>query len=137
MPAEESKDTVRCLINILNTRDLSQLDQICDHQMVYRANFEVAAPDLETHKGLLQKSYASFPDLEFTIEELFAEGDKAHMIYKMVGTHKNEYMGIPASNNKVEHAGSSVVTLKDGKIIEQHDFYDTLAFLKQLGAISG
>ncbi len=136
MNTEESKETVRRLINILNSRNLSKLEEICDDNMVYLANTEVAAPDLETHKGLIQKSYESFPDLEFSIEELFAEGDKVHMIYKLVGTHEKEYMGIPASSNKVEHVASAVVTLKNGKIIEQHDFYDMLAFLKQLDAVS-
>ena len=136
MTTEESKETVRRFISILSSRDLSQLDEICDENMVYRVNTEAAATDLETHKGLVQKSFDSFPDVEFFIEEIFAEGDKVLMIYKMVGTHKSEYIGIPASNNKIEHTASAVVTLENGSIIEQHDFYDMLAFLMQLGAVS-
>ena len=136
MTTEEKKETVRRLINILNSGNLSHLDEICDEDMTYLANTEVAAPDREAYKGLLQISHEAFPDLETTLEEIFAEGDKVHMIYKLVGTHEGEYMGISPSNQKVEHVASSVLTVKNGKITEQHDFYDMLTFLKDLGAVS-
>lgn len=45
--------------------------------------------------------------------------------------------GFRPATIKIEHVASAVVTLKDGKVSEQHGFYDTHAFLKQLGAISG
>ena len=136
MTTKENKEIVRRMINILNSRDLSNLEEICDEKFVYRANYEIAAQDLNTYKGLLQLSFESFPDLEFSLEDIFSEGDKVHMIYKMEGSHEGEYLGIPPSNNKIDHGASSVLTVKNGKITEQHDFYDMLTFLKDLGAVS-
>ncbi len=136
MTKEESKETVRSFINILNSRDLLKLDDVCDDNMEYRVNTEVGARDLKTYKEVIQNSQNAFPDLEFIIEELIAEDNKVHMIYKLVGTHEGEYMGIKASKNKVELHVSAVLTIKNGKIIEQKEFYDSLTFLKQVDAVS-
>lgn len=145
MTTQESKETVRRLIEILNSHDLSRLDEICHDNMLYRLNTEVGASDLEAYKELIQNSYNSFPDLEFTIEELIAEGNKVHMIYKLIGTHKGKMVGthedekieIPASNNRIELAVSSLVILKQEKIIEQQEFYDSLTLMKQIDAVPG
>jgi steroid delta-isomerase-like uncharacterized protein len=136
MSIQENKATVRRMIDVLNSRELSRLDEVCDESMVYRTNAEDEYQGLDTYKELVQKSYEAVPDVEFSIEQMMAEGDKVHMIYVLIGTHQGEYLDIPPSHNKMVHPASSLLTLRDGKVVEQHDFYDMLHFLNQLGAVS-
>jgi len=43
--------------------------------------------------------------------------------------------GIPATNNKVDIIGTTMVLMKDGKIVQEQDFFDNYSFLMQLGLI--
>ena len=72
----------------------------------------------------------------FSIKELMAEADKVHLIYEIAGTHEVESLGLPPSHNRIEHIASSLITIQDGKVVEQYDFYDWLDFLQQLDAAS-
>jgi steroid delta-isomerase-like uncharacterized protein len=136
MSVQGNKETVRGMINILNARDLSRLDEVCDENMVYRIGSEDGYQGLATYKELSQKMYEAFPDVELSIEQIMAEGDRVHMIYVITGTHEGEYLSIPPSHRKMVHPASSILALKNGKVVEQRDFYDMLHFLKQLGAVS-
>ena len=65
----------------------------------------------------------------------FGEGDNLvkHRQYK--GTYDGELFGITASNNKVDISGVTLVTMKNGKILKEQDFFDNLSFLTQLVVI--
>ena len=136
MSIEQNKELVRRLINILNSKNLSQLDQVYDQQMVYRTGAGDEYSGLDSYRKAIDVSFEAFPDLEFSIEELIAEGAKVHMVYSMTGTHSGEYLGIPPSHRSIVHRASSLLTIDNGKVIEQVDYYDWLEFLKQLGAVS-
>lgn len=136
MSIDENKEIVRRLLNILNSRDLSQMDEVCDQDMVYRTGAGDEYPGLDNYRQAIEASYEGFPDLEFSIEELMAEGTRVHMIFSMTGTHKGEYLGIPPSDRSIVHRASSLITIENDKVVEQVDYYDWLDFLKQLGAVS-
>lgn len=51
--------------------------------------------DLEGLKQVLPGFRAAFPDLQITVEELIAEGDKVFDRVTWRGTHQGELMGIP------------------------------------------
>lgn len=137
MSIDENKEIVRRLINILNSGDLSRMNEVCDEDMVYRIGAGDEYPGLDNYRQAIEASYEGFPDMELSIEELMAEGAKVHMVYRITGTHSGEYLGIPPSDRSIVHQASSLITVEDGKVVEQVDYYDWLEFLKQLGAVSG
>jgi steroid delta-isomerase-like uncharacterized protein len=77
--------------------------------------------------------FKAFPDSSFTIEELFAAGDRVITRWIYRGTHEGEFMGIPPTGNKVEFGGITIARIKDGKIVESREDYDSLGFMQQLG----
>lgn len=91
---------------------------------------------IDGYKELITDYQEAFSDLEISLEEIIAEGDKVFILYRQTGTHTKEFMGIPASNNKMNLLIAGVVTFKNGKVVEEFDTFDTLEFLKQLGAVS-
>jgi predicted ester cyclase len=74
-----------------------------------------------------------FPDLRFTIEELVAEGDKLATRFSFTGTHQGEFMGIPATGNRIEVSGLIISLIKNGKFVEDREETDILGMMMQLG----
>jgi len=76
-----------------------------------------------------------FSDAEFSFVDIFAQGDKLVKHWSFKGTHDGEMFGIPATNNKLEISGTTLVEMKDGKVFKEQDFFDQLSFLSQLGLL--
>lgn len=77
---------------------------------------------------------AAFPDLQYTIEELIAEGDKVVVRWRWNGTHKGEFMGLPATGKKAPMTGIAIYRLWQGKIVERWVEVGLLGLAQKLGA---
>ena len=75
------------------------------------------------------------PDLQVTIEELVAEGDKVAVRRSYAGTHRGELLGISPTGKQVRIGGISIFRLAGGKIAEHWEQLDRLALMQQLGAL--
>ena len=109
---------------------------------------DLFAPDFTHHfkdprlpKGreamkLLGKSVvAAFPDVNATVEDLLADGDKIIERTVARGTHKGPFLGVPASGKAVSWTEIHIYRLKDGKVAELWSEIDFLAILMQIGAL--
>ena len=74
-----------------------------------------------------------FPDVTFSIEEMFAVGDSVISRYTMRGTHQGEIQGIPATGNKIEFSGIMINRIENGRIVEVREDIDLLSAMQQLG----
>jgi predicted ester cyclase len=59
------------------------------------------APDIEGLKQLVSAYFNAFPDLQVTIEDTIAEGDKVMTRLTWRGTHRGELMGMPPTGKQV------------------------------------
>jgi steroid delta-isomerase-like uncharacterized protein len=77
----------------------------------------------------------AFPDLQFTIDDIFAEGNRAVARWTFRGTHKGQSpnSGIPRTGKQVSFSGVSIYHMVGGKIVEEWSTMDTLGMLKELG----
>jgi predicted ester cyclase len=78
---------------------------------------------------------AGLPDLQVTIEELVAEGDKVAVRRSYAGTHREELLGIPPTGKQVRISGISIFRLAEAMIAEHWEQLDRLALMQQLGAL--
>ncbi|MCL5996186.1 MAG: ester cyclase [Chloroflexi bacterium] len=79
---------------------------------------------------------AGFPDIHFTVRDMVAEDDQVVVRVVFRGTHRGEFMGIPATGKSVEIGGVELARLADGKIVEEGwHFMDELGLLRQLGVL--
>jgi len=94
-------------------------------------------PDVEGKAGAVA-FYTSFskalPDLKLSIEDAIADGDTVAVRYRIQGTHEDEFMGVPASGNKVDLSGQSFFRFEDGRVVERWQALDGATLLTQLGA---
>lgn len=87
----------------------------------------------EESQEFVKGFFESFPDLNFSIEELYAVDDRVIVRYILRGTHKGDWRGIPATGNKFEISSTFIVRIENGKVVEEREDFDQLGFLLQLG----
>ncbi len=135
MPAEESKAVVRRYIDeVWHKRNLAAVDAfLAPHYRRYVS--PTAAPlTLEGQKQRLAAFRSAFPDIELTVEDMLAEGDRVAFRSTIRGTHAGVFLGIPASGKRVTVALIDVVRVEHARIVEHWGGPDIFDLLQQLGA---
>ena len=90
---------------------------------------------IEGAKVFFAMLIAAFPDLQTSIEELIAEGDKAVVRLKVEGTNTGPIMGMPATGKRATWSVIDIHRMVDGTFVEHWSTSDTLGMLQQLGLI--
>jgi predicted ester cyclase len=125
MSAEENKAIVR-----------REQEELWNHTGNLDAAEELFAPDYaDAAKQEAADFRRGFPDVQSTIEDLMAEGDKVVARWRSRATHRGEYMGVPPTGKEVEFTGISVYRIEGGKIAESWNSEDQLGLLRQIGAV--
>jgi len=89
----------------------------------------------EAYKRNVLAFLAGFPDLRLTIEDTIAEKDKVVACWTISGTHKGDYMGVPATNKKILVDGITIHNIANGKIMDSYSNWDALGMMQQLGVV--
>jgi predicted ester cyclase len=80
-------------------------------------------------------SASIIPDLNYTEEDVIAEGDRVVTRYIARFTHTGPFMGIPPTGKQIVVRGVQINKIVDGKNTETWDFMDYMGLMTQLGAI--
>lgn len=78
--------------------------------------------------------HSAFPDFKVNLDKTVIDGNKAYLNWTCTGTNKEEFMGNPPTNKKIETHGFSVWMFDtEGKATREDAFYDNLVVYEQLG----
>ena len=113
--------------------EIINLDNFDENVKTITANGDVKG--IEAFKAYYNNYITGFSDAEFNIVDAFGQGDKLVKHWSFKGTHDGDFFGIPATGKKVDLIGTTLVLMKDGKILQEQDFFDNYSFLTQLGLI--
>ena len=75
----------------------------------------------------------ALPDLEWTFDEVIAEGDRVAARWTTRGTHDGDLLGFAPTGKPVEFTGISFFTVRCGKVVEFQTEMDA-GLLEQVGA---
>jgi len=110
-------------------------DELCSEGFVDHDPL-LGEADLRALKDRVSTYRAAFPDLTFTIDEIFAAGDRVVTRWSGVGTFESELMGFaPTGEKRDPIEGIGISRFEGGKVVETWTQWDTLRFMKDLGAI--
>src|SRR6266540_2602474 len=136
MSAEANKEVLRAYVEtIFNQQQVDRAEELVAPDYLDHAALPGQAPGLAGAKQKWAMYLAGLPDLQVTIEELVAEGDKVAVRRSYAGTHRGELLGIPPTGKQVRISGISIFRLAEGKIAEHWEQLDRLALMQQLGAL--
>ena len=113
--------------------DLVTSENFHEDVTVVTSNGDVTG--LENFKGYYANYLNGFSDGEFAIVHVFSQGDMLVKQWHFKGTHDGEFFGIPATNKTLDLTGTTIVKMKDGKVLQEQDFFDNYTFLSQLGLL--
>jgi predicted ester cyclase len=133
---EENKALVRELTEqIWNRRRVDQIPNFYSPDFV--ADYRPYAPERRGHdgiKGMIEGTWAAFPDYHEEIQELIAEGDRVvHLVNS--GTRAVQWGPLPPTNKRMEITEIVILQTRDRKVIHQRGVVDNLSALRQLGVI--
>ncbi len=137
MSTEENKAIVRRIYEeVLNKRSFDAADDIISANYdSHRHPIPQQAPGLKGLKQAWTMALTGFPDLQFTVEDMIAEGDKVAVRLSHGGTHQGVFMGVAPTGKEARWTGNSIFRIADGKIVEGWVEGDHLGLMQQLGAI--
>jgi len=128
------EEVVRRLANTFNdpqTRESSYFEFYDDSLIIYGF-----PPNLPTNKKGFQEFiyslWSAFPDIRIIFEDLIIEGNKVAGRYYLTGTHKGEFLGIPATDKQFKVNGMTIFSFSDEKVAERWNIVDIISLTGQL-----
>jgi predicted ester cyclase len=96
---------------------------------------ELAAGDFaRAAKRWVSPFERAFPDFRMEVVALIAEDDTVVAHFKCSGTHRGEWLGVPATGRRFERVDEIYIfRLEQGKLVSALGVEDNLARLRQLG----
>ena len=113
---EKNKALIRKRIEEINKRNLAVVDEFIAPDYVDHTN---PLRSLEDIKQFYTKAFNDFPDLQRTIEDIIAEGDKVWVRYKITATD--------STGKKNELQMVTIYRIVNGKIIESWSVPQTIS----------
>ena len=138
MSAREIKALERHLVEEYNkgeTAALAVIDELYTADTIQHTNTGQDIYGIKDFKQHVSELCSAFPDLHFTIDDLFAAGDKVVLRMTATGTFKGAFAGIPPTNKKVKYWGIEIDRIVSGKIVEAWVMVDILGLMQQIGAM--
>ncbi len=135
MSTEQNKAAARKFYELFNARDLDGLKEIVASDMVDYQPIPGQPAGLEGLQYAFRVFLQGFPDMQVTIEEQVAEGDKVVQRSTAHGTNTGAMMGIPPTGKTVEITATDEYQFEDGKIVAGWHVEDLLGMMQQIGVI--
>jgi steroid delta-isomerase-like uncharacterized protein len=121
---------------VVNGRKLELIDELLREDFVEHEDLEGRPRTREGVKLFFGDLHAAFPDLEFEVEQMLAEGDVAAARIRVRGTHSGaEIMGIPPSGRTIDFEAIDIIQFEDGIATAHWGVSDAVTLMRQLGAL--
>jgi steroid delta-isomerase-like uncharacterized protein len=89
----------------------------------------------EGYKQFYMALRRAFPDLQVTVEDQVAEGDRVVTRWTARGTHRGEFHGIPPTGRQAAISGITIDRIVNGKVVECWTNADDLGMMRMLGVV--
>lgn len=129
-------NSIRCLYDLINAGDIDGFGRQLADDFVERNEVPGIPPTKAGVVQYFQMLLAAFPDFRMEVEDVIASSDKAVARVRVTGTHKGEFMGIPATDRSAAVNLIDITRFGDDGLAHEHwGVVDQLALLQQLGVI--
>ncbi len=137
MLEEENKTFVRRFYEeVWGKGNLDVADELYAENFVDHNPVDPDLPSgIEGFKQMVPMFRTAFPDMQFTIEDLIAKGDKVVSRLSIRATHQGEFMGIPPTGKQASITGIDIIRIVDGKMVERWGEVDMLRLMQELGVV--
>ena len=128
MTIGDGKATVRSYFeDFLNRGDLNAADAI----FIPEARFHYPLGELigvEAIKGYIVGFRAAFPDVRFTVEDLFGDGGRVAARWRLTATQMGSFRDRPPTGKQVTVNGNTIFRVQNARISEMWVAFDPAPF---------
>ena len=131
MSTDQVQAFVRRFDDMFNKPDINIADEI--FALNFKAHFPLT-PTLNraTYKHYIDSFYESFPDFVMQICDTIPSHDRLVLRMTYFGSHRGDFMGIPATCCDIMMPAMSIFRFEDGEVVENWTEMDILGALQQI-----
>lgn len=118
---------------VFNKGNFALIDEMLAEGFVEHEVFPGLPEGKEGVKQFFTMFRNAFPDLHAKTEMMIAKDDKVVSYIIITGTHKGEFMGMAATDKKINVKGIDIVRFENGKAVEHWGVTDSMTMMQQLG----
>lgn len=135
----ENRDILERYVELYNAGDLAACMELYADDAI-QAMHDGVFEGREAIEERLSRDLTTFPDITYTVLSFFEQGDRFADEFVVTGTQTGPFplpdgTEIPPTGKRVEIRGMEFVEVRDGKIVVDNLYYDSLAMLIQLGLV--
>jgi len=135
MPRQENIEALRQAALRFKARDLEGHLKVYHPSVIHHGFSSRIRPGVAGLRDHYANLLKGFPDMRVDIDDFIAEGEKVVQRFIFSGTHKGEFLGVPASGKSARAAGVHIHLFQAGQAIEVWQVLDTFAFLSAIGVV--
>ncbi|WP_194396328.1 flavin reductase [Microbacterium atlanticum] len=115
-----------------NLGEIDALDSVVSPHYRRRSN-SGGESTLHELKESIATTRAAFPDLNTAIESVVREEARLVISWSSTGTHRGEFLGVPATARSVDVSGISILRFEDGLVTEERASWNPVELLRAVG----
>ena len=131
---QSEQDNVNLYLRLpeaMNSRNYSELDNIFDSSFFdHHPGWDL--PSLADYKKALSVVHSAL-DMKVKLDFVFPADDKVVTKVTLTGTHKDTFLGIPATGKPVCWTSLEIFRVENGKFVERWAQDDLASLMRQLG----
>ena len=119
---------------ILNAGEVERFDDLVHPDYVNHNRY--AGPGREGVRAVFAGFLQAMPDLEVTVHDAFAAGDRVVGRFSYTGTFTGPLLGNAPTGERVTMTSIDIWRVEDGRFVEHWDEINSLELFVQLGAVA-
>jgi hypothetical protein len=117
-----------------NKGDTQIANEILDSAYVlYSPLFPLPQRNIKALLYNIKSNLRSFPNFQLTIDSLFVKDNIIYFFWTRRGTNTGPLGRMATTGKSIDISGFAISKVRDGKIYEEHRYWNVLEFYKQLG----
>lgn len=127
------QELAETFVRMLNTHNADLVDQFVAEGYINHNAF--VDDGREANRRFWHAFFVALPDVSSSMEDLVISDDRVVGRFVYRGTHKGDFMGIPATGSAVEMQSIDIWRIEDGMFAEHWDELNTLQVFQQMGTL--
>jgi steroid delta-isomerase-like uncharacterized protein len=136
--ARDNSELVRYFFDeVWNKGNLAVVDELIAANSIDYNRQLGAVRGRNGYKATVLMFRTAFPDIHYSLDQVFTEGDRVAIRFSGTGTQRGPFMGIPQTGKQITFGGMTFLKVEKGQFVERWGIFDMAGLLGQLGVGPG
>ena len=118
---------------VMNAHNPAMVDSFCTGDFKDQQMPEGYPGGADGLKKFFSDLFTAYPDLKVEVRYIKSWNDTIMSHIRMTGTNSGPFMGMPATNKKIDIEGVDFIKIKDGKATDHWGYQEESKMMMQLG----